>query len=148
MTVYDFDPSASIVVIIDSAEYPESFRLVTSGCFLEPSTSESKLDALSALSILSNDLPFVDTLVFFAIRLLVCTMLQYLDSRTLRSIITIDGALLVSTELMLEDAYTICCELRSKGAVLGDSSWAIVPLESILISVSSPLWRLRISPAG
>ena len=123
---------------------------MTSGCFLEPFTSESKLDALSALSsisILSNDLSVVDALVYFAISVLVCTMLQYLDSRTLQSIITIDGALLVSTELILENASTICCGLRSKGAVVGDSSWVIGPLESILISVSSPLWRLRISPA-
>ena len=139
------------VVIIDSAEYPKLSRLVTFGGFLEPFTSESKLDALSALSsisILSNDLSLFDTLVFFAISVLVCTILQYLDSLTLRSIITVDGASLVSTELMFEDASTICCEFKSEGAVLGDSSWAIGPLESILESVSSPLWRSRISPAG
>ena len=37
---------------------------------------------------------------------------------------------------------------RSRSAVLDDSSWAIGPLESILESASSPLWRLRISPSG
>ena len=148
MTVNVLDPSALIVVIIDSAEYPELFGVVTSGGFLDLSTNEGKLDALSALSsmsILSNDLSLFDTLVFFASSVLIGTILQYLDSWTLRSIITIDGALLVSTELMLEDASTICCELRSKGAVIGDSSWAIVPLESILNTVSSPLWWSRIS---
>ena len=66
----------------------------------------------------------------------------------MQSIITVDGASLVSSELMFGDASTICCELRSIGAVLGDSSWAIGPLESILNSASPPLWWLRFSPAG
>ena len=45
---------------------------------------------------------------------------------------------------MLEDATTICCVFISKGAVLCDSSWAMCPLEPILTSILSPLWRLRI----
>ena len=49
---------------------------------------------------------------------------------------------------MSDDAAITCCVLRLVGAVTGDSSWAIGPLESILDSVSPPLWWLRISPAG
>ena len=79
--------------------------------------------------------------------MLVGTILQYLDIGTLRSTVTIDGASRISTELMF-GARTICCELRSMGAVLNDSSWAIGPLESILNSASPPLWWLRISRTG
>ena len=88
------------------------------------------------------------SIAFFAISVLVGTMLQYLDMGTLQSIITVDGAFRISTELMVGDALTICCVLKSTGAVNGDSSWTIGPPESIIIPVSQPLWRLRISPTG
>lgn len=41
-----------------------------------------------------------------------------------------------------------CCVLRSRGAVLKNSSGGNCPLESILASAPPPLWRSRISPIG
>ena len=48
MIMYELDPSASIVVTIDSAEYPELFRFVTVGFLLDPSTSDKKFNARRA----------------------------------------------------------------------------------------------------
>ena len=98
---------------------------MTVGFHLDPSTSDSKFDALRALSnmsVLSKSLSLLDTLNFLAISVLVGTILQYFETFTLRSAITVGGAFLVSTEVMFEDASTICCEFITRGAVLCGSS--------------------------
>ena len=102
--MYELDPSASIVVTIVSAVYPELFRFVTLGLLLEPSTSDNILEARRALSHMSRLLKvfsLFDTLYFFAISVLVCTILQYLDILTLRSIVTVDGAFSLSLNDLL-----------------------------------------------
>ena len=82
MTVNALVPSAHINGMIASGVYLELFVGVTSGGILVPSTIESKLDARSAfssISKLSNVLSLFDTLVSFAISVLVGAILQYLD---------------------------------------------------------------------
>ena len=82
MTVNALVPSALINGMIASGVYSELFVGVTSGGILVPSTIESKLDvrsAFSSISKLSNVLSLFDTLVFFAISVLVGAILQYLD---------------------------------------------------------------------
>ena len=106
------------------ALHPELFRFVTVGFLLDPSTSDNKFDALRALaniSMLSKSLSLLDTLYFFAISVLVGTILQYLEIFTLRSAITVGRAFPDFTEVMLEDAAMICCVFISRGAVLCDS---------------------------
>ena len=131
-----------MIGMIASGICPELFAGVTSGGFLVPSTIESRFDARSALSSiskLSKVLSLADTLVFLAISVLVGVMLKYLEIGTLRSIITVDVAYRISTGLVIDGASTICCDLRSTGAVINNSSWAIRPLESILKTVSTTL---------
>ena len=120
-------PSASTVSTIASAPYPDVLSAALVGLFLEPSTSDYKLDALNALSSisrLSKVLSLFETQNFLAISVLVGTILLYLEIVTLRSAATVGGASLISTDAIFEGASTICCEHRSRGSAVYDSSGA------------------------
>ena len=89
-------PSASTVSTIASAPYPDVLSAALVGLFLEPSTSDYKLDALNALSSisrLSKVLSLFETQNFFAIYVLVVTILLYLEIGNLRFAVTTCGAI-------------------------------------------------------
>ena len=82
---------------------------------------------------------------FFAISVLVVTTLIYLEIRTLRSAVTISGAVSISGNTIDKGVVSMCCESTIGKPILADSSGAVARLKSIPVVLLPPSWRVIMS---